>query len=65
MSDGILQYTNAGLDELISAKGQGIQGKITHVAAGTQKYTPSSLQTELRDERQRVAIADYEDMSSR
>lgn len=64
-NDGILQYTNAGLDELISAKSQGFQGKITHVAAGTQKYTPSALQTELRDERQRVAIADYEDMGTR
>jgi len=59
----VLQYTNAGLQELISAKNKGIQGSITHVGAGTQQYSPSSLQTELRDERQRVAVADYEDMS--
>lgn len=59
----VLQYTNKGLDELISAKNQGIRGIITHVGAGTAKYTPLSTQSALKDERQRVPVADFEDVS--
>ncbi len=58
----ILRYTNAGLAELISAKNEGLKGAITHVAAGTEKYTPSHSQTRLRNERDRVLVADYEDI---
>ena len=58
----VLTYTNAGLAELIAAKNQGLRGAITHVAAGTDKYTPSTQQTQLRNEKQRVVVADYEDL---
>lgn len=60
----ILRYTNAGLAELISAKNEGLMGAITHVAAGTEKYTPSHQQTQLRNEKQRVLVADYEDLGA-
>ena len=59
----VLQYTNKGLDELISAKNQGIRGVITHVGAGTSQYAPLSTQEALKDERQRVPVADFEDVS--
>ena len=64
MSEPVVQYTNAGLAELISAKKSGIQGAITHIAAGDRSYTPSPNQTQLSNERQRVAIVDYEDVTA-
>ncbi|WP_417526931.1 phage tail protein [Marinomonas shanghaiensis] len=60
----IVQYTSAGLSELISAKNQGIHGVITHIAAGDRSYTPTANQTSLVNERQRVAVASYEELSS-
>lgn len=60
----VLRYTNAGLAELISAKNEGLQGAITHIGAGTEKYTPSHSQTKLRNEQERVVVVDYEDISA-
>ncbi|HFQ4959200.1 TPA: phage tail protein [Vibrio vulnificus] len=59
----VVQYTNAGLAELISARNKGLHGAITQIAAGDRSYTPSPTQTALKNERQRVAIADHEDYS--
>lgn len=60
----LVRFTNAGLAELVQAKNQGLKGAITHIAAGTSRYTPTGAETTLKTERQRVAIADYEDLGS-
>lgn len=60
----LVRFTAVGLDELVQAKNQGFKGEITHVAAGTARYDPSGAEQALKDERQRVAIADYEDLGS-
>ncbi|MCG7551574.1 phage tail protein [Pseudoalteromonas sp. Of7M-16] len=62
MSEHIVQFTTAGLAELISAKNTGIKAAITHVAAGDKSYKPLAAQTTLVSERQRVKIADYEEL---
>lgn len=59
----VIQYTRAGLAELISAKNRGMSGAITHISAGDRSYTPSASQSQLYNERQRVRISDYEDVS--
>ncbi|WP_125782836.1 phage tail protein [Pseudoalteromonas rubra] len=61
--DGHIVYTKQGLKELISAQGQGLQGRITHIAVGDQGYTPSPSQTRLYNERQREPVVDSEDLS--
>ena len=58
----IVQYTDAGLAELVSAKNSGIKGAITHVAAGDKSYTPQASQATLVNERQRVEVVDFEDL---
>jgi len=60
----VVQYTDAGLAELVSAKNLGIHGAITHMAAGDKSYTPQASQETLVNEKQRVEIEDSEDLSS-
>ncbi|HCE6978401.1 TPA: hypothetical protein NHP34_006050 [Pseudomonas aeruginosa] len=60
----LVRFTAAGLAELVQAKNQGLKGAITHIAAGTSRYTPTGLETALKTERQRVTIAEYEDLGS-
>ncbi|NMX32025.1 phage tail protein [Pseudomonas sp. WS 5413] len=61
----LVRFTSKGLDEVLQAKNQGLKGEITHIAAGTDRYNPSGNETALRNERQRVAIVDYEDLGQR
>ncbi|ALI02630.1 hypothetical protein C1Y08_14220 [Pseudomonas sp. FW306-02-F02-AA] len=61
----LVRFTSAGLDEVLQAKNQGLKGEITHIGVGTARYDPNGSETALRDERQRVAIVDYEDLGSR
>ena len=63
MSAPIVQYTKAGLAELISAKNQGIKGAIKWIAAGDRSYKPSVDQTRLYNEKQRELITDWEELS--
>lgn len=59
-----IQFTNAGLSELISSKNQGLKGAIKWMSTGDRSYTPSFDQTALKHERQRKEILDWEDISS-
>ncbi|MBX7275370.1 phage tail protein [Pseudomonas sp. ERGC3:05] len=61
----LVRFTSKGLDEVLQAKNQGLKGEITHVGAGTGRYNPDGTEVALRDERQRVAIVDYEDLGDR
>ena len=61
----LVRFTSKGLDEVLQAKNQGLKGEITHIAAGTGRYNPTGNETALRNERQRVAIVDYEDLGQR
>ena len=61
----LVRFTSKGLDEVLQAKNQGLKGEITHVGAGTGRYNPDGTEVALRDERQRVAIVDYEDLGER
>ncbi|MGY2230213.1 hypothetical protein HX780_21035 [Pseudomonas tolaasii] len=61
----LVRFTSKGLDEVLQAKNQGLKGEITHIGAGTGRYNPDGTEVALRDERQRVAIADYEDLGDR
>ncbi|MDQ0705751.1 hypothetical protein QF043_004543 [Pseudomonas sp. W3I7] len=61
----LVRFTSKGLDEVLQAKNQGLKGEITHIGAGTGRYNPDGAQVALRDERQRVAIVDYEDLGDR
>ncbi|MEL6113767.1 phage tail protein [Photobacterium sp. SP02] len=63
MNSPIVQYTNAGLAELISARNQGIKGAIKWIAAGDKSYQPSAEQTRLQNEKQRELISDWEELS--
>jgi len=58
----LVRFTFAGLAEVLQAKNQGLKGEITHIGAGTARYDPNGSETALRNERQRVAIVDYEDL---
>jgi hypothetical protein len=60
----LVRFTSAGLGEVLQAKNQGLKGEITHIGAGTVRYDPNGSETALRDERQRVAIVDYEDLGT-
>lgn len=53
--------TEQGLSECISAKASGIQAWIKWISAGDRAYTPSSKQTKLQNEQQRVEISEYKD----
>jgi len=64
MSSPIVQFTKAGLAELIDAKRLGIKGIITHVSAGDKGYIPSPDQQSLQHEIQRVEVASFEDLST-
>ena len=61
----LVRFTSKGLDEVLQAKNQGLKGEITHIGAGTGRYSPDGSEVALRDERQRVAIVDYEDLADR
>ncbi|MBT1259225.1 hypothetical protein KHP07_02540 [Pseudomonas sp. VS40] len=61
----LVRFTSKGLDEVLQAKNQGLKGEITHIGAGTGRYSPDGSEIALRDERQRVAIVDYEDLGDR
>ncbi|MEG8230935.1 hypothetical protein [Pseudomonas orientalis] len=61
----LVRFTSKGLDEVLRAKNQGLKGEITHIGAGTGRYNPDGSEVALRDERQRVAIVDYEDLGER
>ncbi|WP_233265720.1 hypothetical protein [Grimontia hollisae] len=63
MTTPVVQYTKAGLAELISAKNQGIKGAIKWIAAGSRSYEPSADQTALLAEKQRELIVDWEELS--
>ncbi|ENX3946326.1 phage tail protein [Photobacterium damselae] len=60
---GVVQFTKAGLAELISAKNQGLKGALKWVAAGDRSYQPSPDQKSLYSERQRELISDWEEIS--
>ncbi|POA25538.1 MULTISPECIES: hypothetical protein [unclassified Pseudomonas] len=60
----LVRFTSVGLGEVLQAKNQGLKGEITHIGAGTARYDPTGAETALRDERQRVAIVDYEDLGA-
>lgn len=60
MSELTLQFTDAGLNRLVTAKGQGLQESITHMAFGDGTGTASRSWTVLSNEREKVAIADYQ-----
>ena len=64
MSSPIVQFTKAGLAELIDAKRLGIKGIITHISAGDKGYTPSPDQQSLQHEIQRVEVSSFENLSS-
>ncbi|AZF46505.1 hypothetical protein [Pseudomonas sp. R2-7-07] len=61
----LVRFTSKGLDEVLQAKNQGLKAEITHIGAGTGRYNPDGTEVALRDERQRVAIVDYEDLGER
>ncbi|MCK3850222.1 MULTISPECIES: phage tail protein [unclassified Pseudomonas] len=61
----LVRFTSKGLDEVLQAKNQGLKGQITHIGGGTGRYNPDGTEVALRDERQRVAIVDYEDLGER
>lgn len=61
----LVRFTSKGLDEVLQAKNQGLKGEITYIGAGTGRYNPDGTEVALRDERQRVAIVDYEDLGER
>ncbi|MFL1500835.1 hypothetical protein ACI77J_02580 [Pseudomonas sp. O64] len=61
----LVRFTSKGLDEVLQAKNQGLKGEITHIGAGSGRYNPDGTEVALRDERQRVAIVDYEDLGDR
>ena len=63
MSYTPVTWTQAGLDAAINADGQNLKLEITHISAGSESYEPSVLQTALRDEKQRVPIADGDKLS--
>lgn len=60
---GVVQFTDAGLAELVSAKNQGIQGRINKIAAGSRSYTPLPNQQALLQKEQEVEILDFEELS--
>lgn len=61
MSDFVLQYTDVGMQALISAKGVGLQELVSHMAVGSVHSTPLPSKTQLASEQDRVQIATVED----
>ncbi|AUI88162.1 phage tail protein [Vibrio azureus] len=59
----VVQYTDAGLAELISAQHQGLKAAIKTIAVGDRSYTPTTDQQALHNERQREVIVDWEELS--
>ncbi|NGZ18024.1 phage tail protein [Vibrio aestuarianus] len=53
--------TKQGLAECISAYEKGIHAWIKEISVGDRAYTPSSTQTQLQNEKQRVEISQYKD----
>ncbi|WP_321448404.1 phage tail protein [uncultured Cohaesibacter sp.] len=49
--------TVAGLRAVFAAANDGLSAKITHIALGTSKYTPSGSETALKSEKARVEVA--------
>ena len=64
MTEPTMIWTHAGLAAVLSAKNAGFKAAFTHIGAGCQSYLPRADQTRLRDEQQRVAIVDYEQLSA-
>ena len=62
-NDGKIVYTRAGLKELLSAKNGGFKGAISHMGFGDRGYIPTSSQTSLKNELERVAIVSFEELS--
>jgi hypothetical protein len=60
MSELKLQFTEAGLTRLLSAKDHGLKGEISHMAFGDGAYMPSKAQTALKNEKERIEIVDYQ-----
>lgn len=63
MSDFALElqpvFTQAGLNAVVAASGDGVSARVTHLAfgdGGTSGYTPQGNETALRNERERVPI---------
>jgi hypothetical protein len=64
MSETLIpKITDAGIQACFNAYNSGLQAKITHIGLGDESYTPSSEQTQLVNEIQRVIIADGERVS--
>lgn len=57
MSDFQAVITQAGLDAAVSANSSGINISITHVGAGTGRYSPTRFRTSLDNEISRVAVS--------
>lgn len=57
-----LQFTEAGLAACLSAKDKGLKAQITHMAFGSNAYTPSKYQKALSSEKERISITDYEEL---
>ncbi|WDE04672.1 phage tail protein [Thalassomonas viridans] len=55
-----LQFTQAGLEQLLSAQDRGLKAEITHMAFGDSAYAPDKSQTALLSEKERIEIADYQ-----
>lgn len=56
-----ITITSKGLEELISAKEEGIKGSLKWVSVGDESYEPDTGQVKLRSEMQRVEISEYKD----
>ncbi|MBE0367643.1 phage tail-collar fiber domain-containing protein [Pseudoalteromonas aurantia] len=57
-------WTKQGLAKLMSASQQGLSLTITHVSAGSEAYTPSDTQTQLRQQQQIVPIGGAEKLDN-
>lgn len=53
-----LQFTDAGLNRVLSENAKGLMGELTTIAVGSGKYTPTPTMTHLIDEKQRAEVAD-------
>jgi hypothetical protein len=57
--------TEAGLNAIWRASGDGVAAQITHIALGDAAYTPNQGMTRLQAERARYPVADGKQLSSR
>ncbi len=60
MNELKLQFTDVGLARLVTAKGQGLQENITHMAFGDGTQAASRTMTALGNQREKVEIADFQ-----